>query len=241
MAYSFADYNIEINGKKHPMPSSFVEYETSEKPDFSVSVTQNDIEYEKTVAEQENFTEKRLEVTAAFRKIAEELPLHNAFVLHSVLIDVDGTGVVFAAHSGTGKTTHVKLWQQLLGEKMTVVNGDKPLIRFFGGKDYPVGYGTPWNGKERMGTNGKCEIKHICFIERAKENSCERMKKSEILDLIMNQVYMPKNPMSMLETMGLIQKFIDICTIWKIKCNMDISAAKTAYNKIFSGGIKYET
>ena len=60
------------------------------------------------------------------------------------------------------------------------------------------------------------------------------MAKSEILDLIMNQVYMPKNPISMLNTIGFIQRFIEKCSVWKIKCNMDISAAETAYNKIFS-------
>ena len=65
------------------------------------------------------------------RKLAEWLPLHDAFVLHSATFDVDGVGVVFAAHSGTGKTTHMLLWQKLLGDKMTIVNGDKPIVRFF--------------------------------------------------------------------------------------------------------------
>ena len=66
-----------------------------------------------------------------FRAFAEQLPHYNAFVLHSATFDVSGVGVAFAAHSGTGKTTHMMLWQKLLGERMTIVNGDKPIVRFF--------------------------------------------------------------------------------------------------------------
>ena len=80
---------------------------------------------------------------AAYTDIAEKIPLSNAFVLHSATIDVEGVGVAFSAHSGTGKTTHMNLWQELLGDKMVVVNGDKPIVRFFDEEpNQPYAYGT---------------------------------------------------------------------------------------------------
>ena len=117
---------------------------------------------------------------------------------------------------------------------MTIVNGDKPIVRFFEDEpNVPYAYGTPWNGKERLGCNMRTPVKHICFIERSETNYVEKMKPSEIIDLIFNQVYMPKDPIAVANTMQLINRFINCCSIWKIHCNMDISAAEVAYNTIF--------
>ena len=147
---------------------------------------------------------------------------------------MDGEGVAFAAHSGTGKTTHMRLWQELLGDRFKVINGDKPIIRFFEDEpDTAYGYGTPWCGKERLGCNERTKLKHICFIERATENSCVELEPNQVIDEIFNQVYMPENPMAAMATMQLINRFLSSCKIWRIYCNMDISAASTAYNTIF--------
>lgn len=230
MVYSFADFNIDINSNFGGIEKYCADYVTDNKADFSINVSLDDIEYERKVADSD-YSDRHLEITAFYRKLAEIIPQKDAFVLHSALFDVDGDGVAFAAHSGTGKTTHMTLWQQLLGDKMKIVNGDKPIIRFVDG--IPYGYGTPWNGKERLGCNMRTTVKHICFIERDKENSCEGITQESIVDAIFNQVYMPKEPKSAMATMQLINKFMKSCKLWKIKCNMDISAAKTAYNKIF--------
>ena len=166
--------------------------------------------------------------------IAEWIPLHDAFLLHSACFDVNGTGVAFSAHSGTGKTTHMLLWQKLLGDKMTVVNGDKPIVRFFEDEpETPYAYGTPWCGKEHLGCNMRTPLKHICFIERADKNSCEPLDKSDAVNLIFNQVYMPKDPAAMMKTMQLIDRLLSCCKLWKIRCNMESDAAETSFNAIF--------
>lgn len=171
---------------------------------------------------------------ALYRKIAEWLPLHNAFVLHSACFDVDGVGVAFAAHSGTGKTTHMNLWQKLLGDKMVVVNGDKPIVRFFDDEPgTPYAYGTPWNGKEHLGCNMRTKLQHICFIERSETNFVEPMNKQDVIERIFNQVYMPKDPVAVVKTMQLIDRLLSCCKLWTIHCNMEDDAAKIAYDTIF--------
>ncbi len=180
-------------------------------------------------------TDRYLEHIAISRKLAEFLPQFKAFVLHSVCIDVDGVGVAFAAHSGTGKTTHMNLWQQLLGERMVIVNGDKPIVRFFDDEpEQPYAYGTPWNGKERLGCNMRTPLKHICFIERSETNYVEKMEKSDVIDRIFNQVYMPKDPVAVMNTMNLIDRLLSCCNLWTIHCNMNPAAAEVAYNTIFN-------
>lgn len=235
MVYKIADFPISVEGTKHVLFPALAKYYLSEeKPIVTFNITQDDIECEKK-AEPSVDSEEMHEYTAVLRKFGEWLPLHNAFVLHSACFDVDGVGVVFAAHSGTGKTTHMKRWKQYLTDRLQPVNGDKPIIRFFDDEpNIPYAYGSPWKGKERYGKNIKSPIKHICFIERSEKTEIEKINKEDVIDLIFNQVYMPRNnPMAVVNTMELIDRFVSSCNLWKIKCNMDADAGKIAYKEIF--------
>lgn len=232
--YSFADFKVEYESIKPKFKGMCADYESSGSPDLVMKITDADIEYERKEAEGE-FGLGSLEMTAFYRKLAEWLPGHNALVLHSALIDVDGTGVAFTAHSGTGKTTHMRLWQQLLGDRFKIVNGDKPVVRFFDSEPMiAYAYGTPWCGKENQQNNMRTPLKHICFIERAEENSCVQLDGADVISLLFNQIYMPSNPINAVAAMQLVDRLLKNCKLWKIRCNMDISAAETAYNTIFN-------
>ncbi len=208
-----------------------------DKLEITLSISKEEGIYEANFSDELTFDSypaffKRI---AFFRKLAEVLPNFNAFVLHSACFDVDGVGVAFAAHSGTGKTTHMGLWQKLLGDKMVVVNGDKPIVRFFDDEpETPYAYGTPWNGKERLGCNMRTKLQHICFIERSKTNYVERIEKKDAIDRIFNQVYMPKDPIAVMNTMQLIDRLLSCCKLWTIHCNMEDEAAEIAYDAIFN-------
>lgn len=229
-----ADFNFKISNNLLNFKTRFNMYFTNDKKiDCELLVTHNDLHNEISLSEFKS-SDKYIEFVCISRKIADWLPLHNAFVLHSATFEVDGTGVAFAAHSGTGKTTHMRLWQELLGKRMTVVNGDKPIVRFFEDEpECPYAYGTPWNGKERLGCNMRTPLKHICFIERSEKNSCEPMDKKDAVDLMFNQVYMPTDPQAALCTMQLIDRLLSCCKLWKIRCNMEPNAAEVAYNTIW--------
>ena len=202
-------------------------------PDFTVHTDELNIKEKIKELGGEKYRNRAIDLEI-HQNIAEWLPLHDAFLLHSACFDVNGIGVAFSAHSGTGKTTHMLLWQKLLGDKMTVVNGDKPIVRFFEDEpEIPYAYGTPWCGKEHFGCNMRTPLKHICFIERADKNSCEPLDKSDAVNLIFNQVYMPKDPAAMMKTIQLIDRLLSSCKLWKIRCNMESDAAETSFNAIF--------
>lgn len=228
------DFNIKIN--KRYLYNSKVSKDylcDCQDADYCIDVNEQDLDYEREHSDFK-FGNGYLEHIAIHRKIAEWLPLHNAFVLHSACFDVDGVGVAFSAHSGTGKTTHMNLWQELLGDKMVVVNGDKPIVRFFDDEpNTPYAYGTPWNGKEGLGCNMRTPLKHICFIERSNTNFVEKMDKADAIDRIFNQVYMPKDPIAVMNTMTLIDRLLSCCNLWTIHCNMETDAAEIAYEAIF--------
>lgn len=238
MKFSFADFIIEIKEPPFRMNRIALDYVVAtEKEDLVVMNDAKDIDEERAVSPLNTKT-GQLKFMNSYRKLAEWLPLHNAFVLHSATFDVDEVGVAFAAHSGTGKTTHMNLWQEYLGDKMVIVNGDKPIVRFFDDEpETPYAYGTPWNGKERLGCNMRTPLKHICFIERSETNYVEQVDKKDAIDRIFNQVYMPKDPMAVANTMQLIDRLLSCCKLWTIHCNMEPQAAEIAYKTIFGVGI----
>lgn len=235
--YKIADFGIEFicsGSYTEKICKDYIENATDADVAFSCS----DAEIVAENTENANFRKGYLEYIALHRKLAEWLPNNGAFVLHSATFDVDGVGVAFAAHSGTGKTTHMNLWQQYLGDRMVIVNGDKPIVRFFDDEPKtPYAYGTPWNGKERLGCNMRTPLKHICFIERSATNFVEPLDKKDAIDRIFNQVYMPKDPMAVVNTMQLIDRLLSFCKLWTIHCNMEPQAAEIAYKTIFGVGI----
>lgn len=232
--YKIADFNLEFGFRHKPFRLASTDY-FQEGNECCVTFTCS--EEEKEIARNGDYTLKKayLESMILHHKLAEWLPLHNAFVFHSACFDVEGVGVAFAAHSGTGKTTHMNLWQKYLGDKMVVVNGDKPIVRFFDDEpETPYAYGTPWNGKEHLGCNMRTKLQHICFIERSETNYVEPMNKQDVIDRIFNQVYMPKDPVAVVNTMQLIDRLLSCCKLWTIHCNMEEEAAKIAYEAIFN-------
>ncbi|MBQ8202842.1 MAG: hypothetical protein IJZ75_00990 [Clostridia bacterium] len=231
--YRIAEFNMDFKDMGGYLKKLCAPFECeSGIADIEITVTPKDLEREKELAENPHSREY-LESVAANRLLAEILPQKDAFLLHSAVFEVGGEGVAFAARSGTGKTTHLLRWQALLGDKLTVINGDKPFVRFFEGSEYPFAYGTPWKGKENLGNTGKTPLKHICFIERGGENKAEELKKDEAADLLFSQVYMPKNPQSAAKTLELLEKLLNTCKLWKITCNLDNDAAKNPYKTIF--------
>ena len=231
-----ADLNIEVNEVYKGVRILTKPFQCEfESPDIVINSSQEIIDYEKSISEDKTKPAKSFyEKNVVYRMIAAQMLDFNGAVLHSACFDVDGVGVAFAAHSGTGKTTHMNLWQKYLGDKMVVVNGDKPIVRFFDDEpETPYAYGTPWNGKERLGCNMRTKLQHICFIERSETNFVEPMNKEDAIDHIFNQVYMPKDPVAVLNTMQLIDRLLSCCKLWTIHCNMEEEAAKIAYDTIF--------
>ena len=235
--YRFADVNIEIHAL-HPEVFTMCEpYRVEGVPDFAVSTTQRDIEYERAgSARADEFaalpprhcSDGFLETLAVYRGIAEKLPEYDGFLIHGSCVAVDGGAYLFTAKSGTGKSTHTRLWRELLGERARMVNDDKPLIRMT--QNEAVAYGTPWDGKHHLSQNTAVPLRAVCVLERAGENYIHQITPSQALPMLLQQIYRPMNEDSMRRTLQLIDRLTECVKLYRLGCNMDISAAELSYN-----------
>lgn len=235
--YRFADKNIKIESVYDDVHKYCKEYISNGEPDFTVITTINDIEYEKKRSASNDIYEGKpvveyndgyLEELAVYRKIAEKMPEYDTFLFHGSAVAVDGQAYLFTAKSGTGKSTHTRLWRKLLGERAVMVNDDKPLIR--ADERGVVVFGTPYNGKHRLGNNISVPIKAVCILERSEKNHIRQITKSEAYATILQQSYRPDNVAALSKTLILIDKMSEQVAFWRLGCNMELEAADISYN-----------
>lgn len=225
-----ADINILVHNKYEFTRLFCSNYLTDEEEiDFEVSCSDEEILEEIKISDIE-ITPEYVENVCIHRAIAERLAEFDAFLFHSALIECDGTGIAFAAHSGVGKSTHIGLWKKVYGNRVRIINGDKPIIRFINGK--PMAYGTPWLGKEGLGVNDSCPLKAVCFILRNDENLIKKIDPFYVISDLFGQVYVPKLQDNAEKTLELLDRFISLTDFYSLECNMNDSAAITAYKGI---------
>ena len=147
--------------------------------------------------------------------------------MHAAVIGVGDKAYAFTAKSGTGKSTHIALWKRFLGDRVSVINGDKPILRFIDGKLYA--YGTPWCGKEMWNTNMRAELNGLCFLERAKENKIVKITPMEASPLVMKQILIPNDAEGVIKTFEMVDKMLSITNLWRLGCNISQEAAIKAY------------
>lgn len=203
-------------------------------PDLSISINKSEIEELKNaIPKNEQLYSSYYESVAVYKKICMQMWKFHGMLFHAAVIETGGRGIAFAAKSGTGKTTHLKLWQQFLGNKLKIVNGDKPIVRII--DEVPIAYGTPWCGKERFGNNSSVKLTDICFIERSETNSIEKIYCEAVFNRIFNQILLPTDAEACSVTFDILNKMLSKCNLWLIKCNMNLDAAEVAYSEIFKG------
>lgn len=96
----------------------------------------------------------------------------DTLLIHASLVRQNGYGYPFIAKSGTGKSTQVSMWLRHI-PGCDLMNDDNPIIRIIDGEAYI--FGGPWSGKTPCYRNVKAKLGAITRIDRAEENSIEKL------------------------------------------------------------------
>lgn len=117
------------------------------------------------------------------------LAQNGGFFVHSVGVkDTDGSGFLFPAKSGGGKSTTARLWDR--NTKAKILNDDRVILRKIRKKFFI--FGTPWHGDFHdylKSLPEKAELKKIFLIYHRRENKVEKLKKSVAFSLFYPNVF----------------------------------------------------
>ncbi len=186
------------------------------------------------IAEDPSFSDGYIEALELYRIICRKALGYNAMLVHCAAVCVDDRAYLFTALSGTGKTTHIKLWKKRFGEKCRIINGDKPLIREINGKFFVCG--TPWQGKENYGENDIVPIAGICILERGEKNVINKIPAAEAIPTMLVQTLRTNNEGEMDALLTLLNSLLEKVPFYRLKCNMDEEAAQVSYDGMRGDG-----
>lgn len=242
--YKLADVPVQITSLYDEVQVMCAPYNTTEAPQLHISTTAEDIESERRKSDEErcqeglpeyHFPEPYLETLAVYRQLATELIAKDVLLIHGSVIAVDGEGYLFTALSGTGKSTHVRLWRELFGERAVMVNDDKPLIRVPNSSlntSCPLVFGTPWDGKHHLSSNICVPLKAIVHLQRGEENHIEPITPSEMLPVLLQQTFRPQTGVGTMQVLQLLDTLSQRVKFYSLHCNMQPEAARIAYEGI---------
>lgn len=153
----------------------------------------------------------------------------SGLLMHASCVEKDGYAYLFSAKSGTGKSTHTALWLQAY-KNTRIINDDKPALRKIDGRFCACG--TPFSGKYDISENVQIPVRALVFLQRGAENKIEPIPPEKAIPLFLSQTLRP--PMAdvmaiMLDTLG---ELLETVPAFQLTCNMDISAAHTAFDGI---------
>ena len=96
----------------------------------------------------------------------------NTLLMHSSVTVKDGKGYLFLGKSGTGKSTHSRLWIENI-EGCELLNDDNPVLKVEDSGEVRV-YGSPWSGKTPCYRNLDYPVGAIVDLHQAKVNRISR-------------------------------------------------------------------
>lgn len=151
----------------------------------------------------------------------------GGLVLHGSSLAFDDNGLIFSAPSGTGKSTHTGLWRETYGERVTVINDDKPAVRF-NEMGQPLVYGTPWSGKTDLNTNTSAPLRAVVFLERGTTDAIRRLSATEALLYMNRELSMPYHDESLgLTLLDTATRLVQTVPMYLLSCTPTPHAVET--------------
>ena len=156
---------------------------------------------------------------------------NSAIAIHSSVIVSRERGVLFLGESGTGKSTHTRLWRENI-EGATLLNDDSPIVRIVDGK--ALVFGSPWSGKTPCYKNLSYPIAGFCRLSQAPHNLIRRLHPLAAIGALLpscppafaHDDYLQDGICS---TLGALLKQVGV---YHLECLPDKAAAELSFNTI---------
>lgn len=229
---TFDDFNIELND-----PIMKTEFFDKYLIDNKIIQKQKDINgkyfayivYDKNIVNIYNDKNNKfndeylLSQYAIFHLVCENT---DSLLFHSSSIKYNNIGVAFSAKSGTGKSTHRRLWQKY--GNIIPINDDKNIITLRDDKLYISP--NPWCGKHFVENNIVSTLDVIVFLYQNKVNEFTPISKARAFKLLLGQIVIP-NDSNKDKWNKIVDKLLELPILY-YGCNMEYDAYRICKERI---------
>lgn len=151
--------------------------------------------------------------------------------MHASVTVKDGKGFLFLGKSGTGKSTHSRLWLETFPDAW-LLNDDNPVLRLLPNNEVRV-YGSPWSGKTPCYINQNFPVGGIVKLTQAPVNAIHTLSLPEAYAHMLSSSSGLKIVPDMMDNLyNTIASVIQIIPVQGLECLPDKDAAKMCENTI---------
>ena len=157
--------------------------------------------------------------------------LRRRVPVHSSVVACNGRAVMCLGESGTGKSTHTRLWlENIVGTHL--LNDDSPIMAVEG--DEVVVYGSPWSGKTHCYRQERVPVAALLRLEQKPENSIRRLGVIESFAALQPSCppCMAKGERMMDGLVAFISDVIQRTPVYRMGCLPYADAARLSYKTI---------
>lgn len=155
----------------------------------------------------------------------------DTILIHASVVMADGYGFAFLGKSGTGKSTHTRLWLQNI-PGTSLLNDDNPVVRI-DSSGTPVIYGSPWSGKTPCYRNEEVPLRAVVRLSQAPRNLIRKLSGISAYAALAPSASSMKWEKSMADGLHeTLSKLVSTVGIYHLECLPDAEASLLCHETV---------
>ena len=150
---------------------------------------------------------------------------HRMLKVHASVTAVDGRALLFLGTSGTGKSTHSRLWRQFV-PGAHLLNDDEPIVRLMEDGSVRV-FGCPWSGSTPCYRNASAEVVAFVHLYQSPENKLSMLRGRDSFDSVYSSsAFLHSDKVRHLATFDTVADILGTIPVYRLDCRPDEEAVR---------------
>lgn len=160
---------------------------------------------------------------------------HDTLLIHSSVVVKDGKAVMCLGESGTGKSTHTRLWLENIAGT-TRLNDDGPVVRVMPSTGEVRVFGSPWSGKGACYKQENYPLAAFLRLAQAPYNKIKRLGRLAAFGALLPSTLptLQKEERALDNVCDALSKIVATNPIFMLECLPNAEAAQLSYETIFA-------
>lgn len=150
---------------------------------------------------------------------------HHMLKVHASVTELAGNALLFLGTSGTGKSTHSRLWRKFV-PGATLLNDDEPILRIMEDGEVRV-FGCPWSGSTPCYRNASARVAAFVHLHQSPENKLTKLRGRDSFDsLYSSTAFLHSDKKRHLATFDTVADVLGQIPVYRLDCRPDEEAVQ---------------
>lgn len=149
--------------------------------------------------------------------------------VHASVTELGGRALIFLGVSGTGKSTHSRLWREYV-EGCSLLNDDEPIVRVMPDGVVRV-YGAPWSGSTPCYRNEWAEAVAFVHLQQSPVNRLTKMSGRDAFNSLFSSVaFLQMDREGQFSVFSSVANVLETIPVYRLECRPDKEAVMLTHS-----------